>query len=232
MSVSSMTDTQLRAPRIDLSHTLSHASSFSAAIVKNLTSSSLPTTKSQLSTFTTSLPDVPRHNKLVVLIQTTSISDNNGNAANIGGSDTGTSETPPQGLHAYLALENLLFQSPSPSPNILPPPLLPTPSPSSLLPTLQTHLTTLTNPPSPPTSIPNPSHLLPRSHALLSHTTTSSPTPLPPHATNILSDLFPNFKALERACRTAEGRELLSDYLGEESAGRVLGFWERDRAVS
>ena len=66
--------------------------------------------------------------------------------------------------------------------------------------------------------------------SLLSHTTTFiSSYSSSEHNTNILSDLFPSLRALSRAVRSHEGQVIVKEYLGDEVALGVVGFWNRDR---
>jgi hypothetical protein len=48
------------------------------------------------------------------------------------------------------------------------------------------------------------------------------------HNINVLSDLFPTLSALSKACRTDAGRALLRNYVGEETARRIVDFWNRE----
>lgn len=46
---------------------------------------------------------------------------------------------------------------------------------------------------------------------------------------NVLSDLFPSLRALSQAIRTHEGQAVVKEYLGDEVALDVVGFWDGDR---
>ncbi|KAL4861335.1 hypothetical protein BDV12DRAFT_180427 [Aspergillus spectabilis] len=76
--------------------------------------------------------------------------------------------------------------------------------------------------------IPVASPSLGDSVALLAHATSEYPSTLCERNTNILSDLFPSLKRLSEATRTREGQELLIDYLGEDTAQRIVKFWQED----
>ncbi|KAL5336859.1 hypothetical protein BJX70DRAFT_261863 [Aspergillus crustosus] len=64
--------------------------------------------------------------------------------------------------------------------------------------------------------------------ALLAPTTSDYPNSLCQQTTNVLSDLFPSFRALSQKTRTREGQELLVDNLGEDMAGNIVKFWNED----
>lgn len=49
------------------------------------------------------------------------------------------------------------------------------------------------------------------------------------HNMNALSDLFPSLRALSQAIRTHEGQAVVKEYLGDEVALDVVGFWDGDR---
>jgi hypothetical protein len=48
------------------------------------------------------------------------------------------------------------------------------------------------------------------------------------HEMNFLSDLFSSLRALSSATRTAEGRQLLVDYLGVDVGNTIIEFFERE----
>jgi hypothetical protein len=101
-------------------------------------------------------------------------------------------------------------------------PIIPILSPADLLPSLQAYIKDLEEPPQLNTSPPIPT-------LLLSHATTAAPyCPLTAHDTNILSDLFPSLRALDKAVKTKEGKEILADYFEAETARRIIGFWNRE----
>ncbi|KAL3478943.1 hypothetical protein BJX99DRAFT_223260 [Aspergillus californicus] len=76
--------------------------------------------------------------------------------------------------------------------------------------------------------IPVDSPTLGDSIVLLSCATTGYPGALCEQTTNILSDLFPSFRTLSQATHTSEGRGLLGDYLGEQTAENIIRFWQKD----
>ena len=47
---------------------------------------------------------------------------------------------------------------------------------------------------------------------------------------NVLGDFFPSLRALSAGSRTAEMRQLVSEYLGEQFAKHVESFWNKERA--
>jgi len=115
-------------------------------------------------------------------------------------------------------------------------PILPLPTPHSLLPTLHHYTTTLTQPsPSSPSQ-----HVSPASFTLTrllpTTTTTYPPHPLPQHATNVLSDIVPSLRALVEVVVSSEGgrrrrRGELCGFLGEEVVRGLVEFWEGEWVV-
>ncbi|KAI9369401.1 hypothetical protein BJX61DRAFT_150634 [Aspergillus egyptiacus] len=63
---------------------------------------------------------------------------------------------------------------------------------------------------------------------LLAHGTSAYSHVLSEETTNILSDLFPSFRALSKAIHMPEGRALLEEYLGKETAREIIQFWQED----
>lgn len=64
--------------------------------------------------------------------------------------------------------------------------------------------------------------------SLLSHAVATAPhLPLSEHDTNVLSDLFPSFRALSQALMTPEGRDTVREYFDEETARGIIEFWSR-----
>lgn len=79
--------------------------------------------------------------------------------------------------------------------------------------------------------LPLPRPSLADSVKLLSHTTASALSlTLSDHDTNILSDLFPSLRGLSQAVRDPEGQAVIRNYLGDEVALGIAGFWDGDWA--
>lgn len=104
-------------------------------------------------------------------------------------------------------------------------PIIPVSEPSTLFASIREYLEVLARAPSQLSSFPTSSSAL----SLLGHVTANSPSQsLSQHDINVLSDLFPSLSALSSAVRTPEGRQLLTDYLGEGTASNIVEFWERE----
>lgn len=62
-------------------------------------------------------------------------------------------------------------------------------------------------------------------------TTTAPREPLSERDTNVLSDLVSSMPELARATASPEGRSVLTEYLGCETAQAVIDFWEDEWVV-
>ncbi|PTU23965.1 hypothetical protein P175DRAFT_0527419 [Aspergillus ochraceoroseus IBT 24754] len=122
------------------------------------------------------------------------------------------------GLDGLLAVQVLILENLSSSM-----PVIPIPNASSLVSCIQKYMANLEDIPA---TLPS----LGDSIALLAHVTSHS-HPLSGQNVNILSDLYPSFRALSRAVRTEEGRKTLVDYLGEEEATKIIKFWQEDMSL-
>jgi hypothetical protein len=104
-------------------------------------------------------------------------------------------------------------------------PIIPVPEPSALFPSIYEYVEVLG------TALCQLSEYPPSSSALglLGHVTANGPSQsLSQHDINVLSDLFPSLSALSSAIRMQEGRQLLSEYLGDGIASKIVEFWERE----
>lgn len=99
-------------------------------------------------------------------------------------------------------------------------PVIPISDAPSFLPAIHKYMANLED-------IPLGSPSLTDSVALLAQATSDCST-LGEQASNILSDLFPSFRKLSEATHAREGRNLIEDYLGKDTAKRVITFWQED----
>ncbi|KAL4786604.1 hypothetical protein BJX76DRAFT_320800, partial [Aspergillus varians] len=99
-------------------------------------------------------------------------------------------------------------------------PVIPVPDAPSFIPSIHDYMENLED-------IPVDTPSLDDSVALLSHATSDYST-LCEQTSNILSDLFPSFRALSVATRTREGQELLENYIGGSAARKIVRFWQED----
>ncbi|MCJ1302332.1 hypothetical protein MMC08_005135 [Hypocenomyce scalaris] len=114
------------------------------------------------------------------------------------------------GMHAYMALQALLLS------HSLPIPILPLPTPTSLLPTLTHYVSQFSLQP----------QLTIAPLTLLPHTTTTAPLrPLPEHTIHILSDLYHSLAEVATATGSEAGRRQLTEWVGEEVAVGMREFW-------
>ncbi|KAL6715830.1 hypothetical protein ACLMJK_006791 [Lecanora helva] len=134
-------------------------------------------------------------------------------------SESHTSNDSASGMHAFMQLQTLLYALPT-----APPPLLPIPTLTDLLPLLKPRTTS-----SPPNPLPPPpiSPLV-----LLPHLTSTAPgRPLPEHTMNVLSDLCHSIRDVLELVGTEEGKVTLEEWVGAEEARGLVEFWEGEWIV-
>ncbi|KAL4936234.1 hypothetical protein BDV06DRAFT_96516 [Aspergillus oleicola] len=127
-----------------------------------------------------------------------------------------TSASGKYSLNGLLALQALMFET-------LPVafPVIPIPDTPAFFSSIHEYMTNLDD-------IPAINSNLGDSVALLAHTTGDYFRTLDEQSRNLLSDLFPSFRKLSAASRSQEGQEVLIDYLGENTAGNIVRFWQKD----
>ncbi len=105
-------------------------------------------------------------------------------------------------------------------------PTIPILDADTLLPTLQSYMAALQQTPAPRQRHKgSPPFLFP-------HATTSAPDRiLSKDIGNILSDLFPSVRALEKATRSSEGKAKLRDWVDAGTADEIIDFWEDEWIV-